>query len=1606
MEYCGMSHASPVRAILSCFFATCLGIFGCIANAQTPVPSGAFPRIGSIWTGEYSYMQDPTDTAKMQAFFAPNFTSQAASSIIASNPNAPLLLGFNIIETLAGVPDVPSSYFLYTTTGDQICNWPGTPPNYILNMTNSAVPTYMANYAQQLLSSTTPAYNGIFFDNLISNIGTKTTDCYGNSIAISSQDNGTADSAAALNLAWQAGVINEISAFRTAAPTAYSVVHGGQSPPNPLVMSLSNGDVYTFDLPLVRESSEAFGTLWNSYHQWYSSGAAPVITSLQSSPPTQISYGYGYAPATNALAQTIAFGKTFYPSMRFGLAFTLMNNGFFMHNLGDVSSSVAWWYDDFDFSLGSAATPAQLIGSAAGSNMLTNGDFSSGLSNWSFSASSGAASVATDSSTVKNSPASAHVNVTALASAQYNILLEQNGLSVTKGKEYEVSFWANSDAAFPIMMALQGGSPNYSIYGLLQTVWVEPGWHKYTVAFLANATASDGRLEFRLGNGLGNIWFDDVQMYSAETRLYRRDFQNGVVLLNGTNSSQTVTLEAGLKHFTGTQAPKYQYIVDDSSSSFSSTGTWATNTVNSGYRQASGPYYHAWGYTLHELDSTTGSAQWNLGIPADGQYTIQVWLPAATTASSWTKNAVYQISQGGSTIATVSLDQSAATAGDQWYTLGSYTLSASSSPTLVLSNGGTGSLIADAVHVYSTTDRYNDGSSASTVTIPPMDGVLLQRNTPSQTITFPNPGSQTVGASVSLTASATSGQSITYLSNTPSVCAVSGSTASMLTTGTCSISAAQAGNSSYTAAVPVTDTFSVYLSQSISLGSIATQVLGSAAVTETATATSGLAVSLASATTSTCSVSSSAVSLLAAGTCTLTANQAGNSTYAAAPTVQTSFLIVNPQTITFASIATQGLGGLPLSLTATASSGLQVSYASSDATVCTVSGSLLTLVSVGKCSVTASQAGSSSYAAATPVTQSFTVVPNLVINSGFESKFTPWVQNKLSGVAASALNSSSFVQGSSSGSITVTTPASAMYQIDLEQGSLPVANSATYTLKFWAKSSTAQPVYLRLQGGSPNYANYGLMSSAWITTSWAQYSVPFTANSTATDARLEFLVGLDTGSILFDNVQLYGTSNVAQTITFPAIAAVNYGAAPVQLAATANSGLAVSYASNSTSVCTISGSTAVIVGTGTCSITASQTGNSVYLAASPVTNTFTVGTESQSITFPAIAAQTYGVSPITMAATATSGLAVSYASNSTSVCTVSGSTLSIVGAGTCSVTASQTGNSLWTAATSVTQSFTVSPLAQSITFAAIATQGTGGLPFTVSATATSGLAVSFTASPSSVCTISSATITPVASGICTVTASQPGNAGYAAASSVAQSFVVVPNLLTNGGFEKTLSPWVYYINAGAASAAYTTSALIDGTSSALLSISTPASAMYLIDFEQPALSVTANATYMLKFWAKSSLAQQVYLRLQGGSPSFANYGLSASSTLTTSWVQYAYTFTANTTASDARLEFLMGIDSGSIWLDDVQLYGTANVGQSIAFPALASSTTAATTTLAATATSGLAVSYLSNTPTICSVSGSTAVPLAVGTCSITASQSGNSVFLAATPVTQTMTITQ
>jgi uncharacterized protein (TIGR03437 family) len=233
-------------------------------------------------------------------------------------------------------------------------------------------------------------------------------------------------------------------------------------------------------------------------------------------------------------------------------------------------------------------------------------------------------------------------------------------------------------------------------------------------------------------------------------------------------------------------------------------------------------------------------------------------------------------------------------------------------------------------------------------------------------------------------------------------------------------------------------------------------------------------------------------------------------------------------------------------------------------------------------------------------------------------------------------------------------------------------------------------------GNFPGYPTYRLRGDA-------VYSVP------------TFSQSFGAGSISAN-----GSTTLSFTVTNPNSGT---GLTGVAFTDTLPSGLIVSSPNGLTGSCG-SGSISAVAGSGTISLTGgtiSASGSctfSVSVAGTTVgvkNNTasaiqsneagdgstasasLTVNALDQTITFGPLSDKTYGAAAFTLSASASSTLTVSFVSTTTSVCTVSGSTLTIVKAGSCSITASQGGNAIYNPAMNVIQGFTVNKAALTVT---------------------------------------------------------------------------------------------------------------------------------------------------------------------------------------------------------------------------------------------------------------------------------------------------------------------
>ncbi|MFZ1062495.1 MAG: hypothetical protein WAN30_03395 [Acidimicrobiales bacterium] len=153
---------------------------------------------------------------------------------------------------------------------------------------------------------------------------------------------------------------------------------------------------------------------------------------------------------------------------------------------------------------------------------------------------------------------------------------------------------------------------------------------------------------------------------------------------------------------------------------------------------------------------------------------------------------------------------------------------------------------------------------------------------------------------------------------------------------------------------------------------------------------------------------------------------------------------------------------------------------------------------------------------------------------------------------------------------------------------------------------------------------------------------------------------------------------------------------------------------------------------------------------------------------PVVGGATY-----TPSGTALGGTVSVSLSGDSGICTLNTGVVSFVGTGNCVIDFATTGNANYGPA-STSQTLVVGKASQSVTFGTTAPSNAyvGGPTYSASATATSHLAVTFSSSSPSVCTVTtSGVVSFVGSGTCTVTATQVGNAQYSLAAT-SQSFSV------------------------------------------------------------------------------------------------------------------------------------------------------------------------------------------------------------------------------------------
>jgi hypothetical protein len=699
-------------------------------------------------------------------------------------------------------------------------------------------------------------------------------------------------------------------------------------------------------------------------------------------------------------------------------------------------------------------------------------------------------------------------------------------------------------------------------------------------------------------------------------------------------------------------------------------------------------------------------------------------------------------------------------------------------------------------------------------------------------VTATKSANTTYGSATQITVTSSGGSgtgTFSYASTTTGICTINSSSGviAIVTAGDCVLTATRAADTNYNSASgSVTITIAKASQAAVSASATRTTSTYADGSSNTVALSGGSgngSISFASSTTSVCSIVSATgvLTVLTAGTCSITATKAADTNYNVATasititiskaTQATFTASSSPSNTTFGSSTTVTISG-------TGGSGTgAVSYASTTASVCSVDAStgVITIVTAGTCSITATKAADTNYNVVTASTSvviakatqsTLTLTPdnssvvfgdgqsaNVTVSGGSGTGAVSYASNSTGICSVNASTGAVTILTAGTCSITVTKATSTNYNVATATASITVAKGAQATVNITGNQSlthsTSNPTsQLSVTGGSGN----GTVS----------YAVDSSSNGICVVSAGGLVTGLHAGTCVINVTKAgdanYNAGTASYTITIAKATQANLsvtGSANLTYSATnavttqlnvsgGSSSGAVTFSvdSGSSTVCSVSSNGLVTVLTaGTCVIAITKAGDSDYLVR---TTSFTVNiAKATQATLIVRTAAELAYNPNTPATTTVSLTAggsgtgsVSFSTTSTA-CSVVGNVVTALSAGACAITATKAADTNFNVATAsytviVTKALQTALVAtpsrttlkfgdqsnNSATVTLAGGSGTGAINWFVDPTTTGVCSVDFSATP--------AVVTAITGGTCKVNITKAGDSDFEPATTV------------------------------------------------------------------------------------------------------------------------------------------------------------------------------------------------------------------------------------------------
>jgi len=617
-------------------------------------------------------------------------------------------------------------------------------------------------------------------------------------------------------------------------------------------------------------------------------------------------------------------------------------------------------------------------------------------------------------------------------------------------------------------------------------------------------------------------------------------------------------------------------------------------------------------------------------------------------------------------------------------------------------NGTTISAVVAATHAtgpISVTTPFGNASSPAPLVVmkPAVIASLpaLQKVYGELPFTLANPASNSTGA-------------FTFSSSNTGVAIVVGNVVTIVGAGTTTITATQAADAQYLSGSVSTTLTVVKATPVLSGFTNLTKVYGSGAFElSTPKSNSPGTFSYTSSNSSVATVNQKMVTITGAGTTAITAVQAETANYKSGTITATLVVEKAVPAITGFAAITKTYGEAPFTVTAPSSNSTGAfTFSSSNTAVATVIGKTVTINGAGTTTLTATQAETANYKSSS-VSAVLTVTKAQPTLSNFAAINKTYGEADFQLVAPVTNSTGNFTYSSSNTSVavvngnTVTIVGAGSAIITATQAA--DANYISGTISTTLNVAKAVPTIKNLPAIDKTFGDAPFTMSAPESTSPGAFSYLSSNTEVATiDGNTVTIKGAGTTTI---TVQQAATNNyesaqitVAVTVAkaTPVVGSFEsltktYGDAAFQLSApTSTSTGAFTFTSSNTNVASINGTQVTINGAGNTTITATQAETANYKAAS-VTTTLNVAKADPVLSnFNAIS-KTYGDAAFVLAAPASNSTGgYTYTSTNTEVATIAGNKVTIRGAGTVSITATQAETANYNSAT-INTTLTVVP---------------------------------------------------------------------------------------------------------------------------------------------------------------------------------------------------------------------------------------------------------------------------------------------------------------------------